>query len=345
MFLGLQIACAECHDHPFDKWKRDEFHGLAAFFGKLKQTREKGGPVSGVTLIEERRYRRFDSNVPKKKRPVILPALFDRPRMTSEEYKKDDPRQLLAGWITSPTNPWFSKAYVNRIWARLMGRGFYEPVDKLSGQGTPVLPRTHAALAAHFAATGFDVKLLFRLLMNTRAYQRRLVGAEEQSGALGTHQARLRGDEMFDSLRVALGIRDERLPPPANDEEAAVRRRTADTPPRAVIAGCLAYDPSLGQKDIQPSFRQALLLMNDARIARQIDADPKSGTQLAWLLVNQPDDRLAVLRLYKQVLAREPVERELTFSLEHIASADRRGAAYEDLLWSLINSAEFSTRR
>ena len=344
IFLGQQIRCAECHDHPFDHWKREEFHQLTAFFAR---TQAKLPWNDGTAVVVSDRgkgeYIMPNAEDPKKKGTVMTPVFLQDPRLP-EGAADLERRQALAQLITSPNNPWFAQSYVNRIWARLMGRGFYEPVDDMADHQAPLLPQVHQALSNSFTAHGFDVKHVFRVVMKSQAYQRRLsqTPADVEPFTSG-NTAYLRGDEVFDSLVSAIGLpnvvgekkkptADIRFPPPPKST-------------RELVAEVFGYDPSLAKLDIPRTMSQAMMMMNNDQINAQLDTKPESQTQLAKLVSEMKDDRQLVIRLYQNTLGRQPSERELDLCLQHMESVGDRRAAVEDLQWSLLNSAEFTTRK
>jgi hypothetical protein len=363
IFMGLQIRCAQCHDHPFDSWTRDQFHELAAFFAR---TQSKLSQNDGAgTLVDSKakgEYVMPDAMDPSKKGKEMTPIFLDG--IALEGGKTDaERREQLAKFITATDNPWFAKAYVNRIWGRLLGHGFYEPVDNLGESQTQLLPEVHEALAAHFLATGYDAKDLLRLLISTRAYQRALPAPERQAHSTGetataakpagetrpdepfvaARAVRLRGDEVFSAL--ATGIELPNITPPAVKPTAEVRFPPPPKSTRDIVAEVFGFDPSLSPVDIPRTMNQAMLMMNNEQLQAQINAAPESGTMLSKLLAESRDDTVVIDQLFRRVLARKPTDKELKLAAEHIAELKDRGAALEDLLWSLVNSAEFTSKR
>ena len=347
VFLGLQLQCAECHNHKFDVWKRRQFHELAAFFARA------GGALGGAqdgssTVIKDKAKGEYE--MPHPTNPKIKGNVMTPTTLTGETFALDkadvERREFLAASITKPENPWFAKSYVNRIWARLLGRGFYEPVDDMADYRDHFLPKTHAAIAENFAATGFDVKNLFRQVMNTQAYQRETplgVTMTKQPTVAPPLSDKLTGEQVYAALAQGLGLPN--FTPPAMKATGAIR---FPPPPKStceVIADKFSYDPSYAPEEVSRTLGQAMLLMNNEQVQKQINADPKSGTVLSKLLVKETDDKAAVAALFQQLLARQPNAKETAVALEHIASVGQRGAAFEDLAWSLINTAEFTTRR
>ncbi len=345
VFLGVQIECAQCHDHKFEAWKREQFHSFAAFFGRTSA--KLGGAQDGSsTTIKDKgkgEYVMPHYSDPRKKGTKMTPAF-----LTGEKLKMGisdlDRRTALAKFITQEDNPWFARAFVNRIWAKLMRRGFYEPVDNLGESQFPVLTKVHNALGQHFTATHFDMKDLFRLVMNTRAYQlSEPVGLRFVNASSPATHNKLNGDEVFQSLVTGLGLPN--ITPPRMKPTGAVRFPPPPKSTRDIVAEKFGYDPSLCPEEISRTMAQAMLLMNNKQIQAQINADPNSGTLLSKLLQSEKDNRKLFARVFRQILARQPSPREIDIALTHIQKVGDRGEAFEDLVWALVNTAEFTTRR
>lgn len=345
VFLGVQIQCAECHDHPFESWKREQFHQLTAFFVRsgAKAPHNDSDKIV-VKDLGKGEWQMPDAKDPRKKGPPMTPVL-----LTGEQYemgKSDaDRRSHLADWVGSKSNPWFAKAYANRIWGRLMGRGFYEPVDNMGGLAVGEMLPVHDALAGSFLATNYDMKELFRLVMNTQAYQRGLMtrSTEEATSLAAAIPTKLRSDEIFDSLVTAIELPN--VTPPQRPKTAAERFPPPPKSTRDLINEAFGFDPSLNAEEIRRTLSQAMLLMNNDQLQAQVNASPDSGTVLAKLLASEQDDKVVVDRLFRLLFARAPSEKEVKIALDHVAEIKDRGPAFEDVLWSLLNSAEFTTKR
>jgi hypothetical protein len=345
IFLGVQIECAQCHNHKQDVWKRRQFHSLAAFYAR---TSAKLGTVQDGSSTEIKdagkgEYEMPHYSDPRQKGSVMTPTF-----LTGEELEPGladlDRRTALAKFVTDGNNPWFARAYVNRIWGKLMRRGFYEPVDSLGDYQDPVLTNVHKALAAHFTASQFDMKDLFRLVLNSNAYQQAdpigLLFVKSSSPA--THN-KLSGDEVFQALVTGIGLPN--ITPPKMKATKEIRFPPPPKSTRDIVAEKFGYDPSLCPEEVSRNMSQAMLLMNNEQIQKQINADPKSGTLLSKLLQAERDDRKLFERLFRQLLARQPNQREIDIALAHIQRAPNRGTAFEDLVWALVNTAEFTTRK
>ncbi len=342
VFLSTQIACAECHDHKFVEMPQETFHHVAAFFVRVNTKL----PWNDSDAIIVSSKADGEHKMPGGK-GEMQPIAFSE-RKVDLGRSDVDRRTELADWIVAPENPWFAKAMTNRIWGRMMGRGFSEPVDEIGELGDRVLPEVHAAVAEHFVAAGYDMKDVFRLVANSKSYQRALRDPDksnklERKPFAVISAGRLRGDEVFDSLAIGIGLPN--VTPPATPATDAVRFPPPPKSTRDLVSDAFGFDPSSDASNVSRTMQQAMLLMNNEQIQKQIDASPGSGTMLAGLIAAEADDTKAVTRLYENVLARKPNGEEIDLAKKHLAKVGERKAAYEDLLWSLVNGAEFLSRR
>lgn len=339
VFLATQIQCAECHDHKFVEMPQETFHHVAAFFVRVDAKLPWND--SGAILVSSKP--KGEHKMPSGKQE-LTPEVFGETRLDigASDIQR---RAALAEWIVSGDNPWFAKAFTNRVWARMLGRGFCEPVDEIGELGDSVLPEVHLALASHFVASKHDFRDLVRLVANTHAYQRTVLDGDpaEKKPFATIAAGKLRGDEVFDSLVRAIDLPN--VTPPAVKPTAEVRFPPPPKSTRDLVNEAFGYDPSSARESVVRSLQQAMLLMNNRQIQKQIDASPGADTMLARLLTEETDDLVAIERLYENVLARKPNVKEREIAARHLAKLGDRKTAYEDLLWSLVNSAEFVSRR
>lgn len=339
VFLSTQIQCAECHDHKFVEMPQETFHHVAAFFvrvnAKLPWNDSSQIVVSSKPSGEHKMEGRKDD---------MKPMAFSEREV--ELGRSDVARRAeLAEWIVGADNPWFAKAFVNRVWARMMGRGFCEPVDEIGELGDRVLPEIHNALADHFVASQFNVKDVFRVVALSHSYQREIHDAEKTSSQpfAVIPAGRLRGDEVFDSLEAAIEIPN--ITPPQGTASGEFRFPPPPKSTRDLVNEAFGFDPSAEQANVSRTMQQAMLLMNNKQVQAQVNADPASGTVLAKLLVEEKDNEAAIAKLYGKVLARKPTTQEIALAQDHLKSLGNRNEAFEDVLWGLLNSAEFLSRR
>jgi hypothetical protein len=359
IFLGIQIQCAQCHDHVSDRWLRTQFHELAAFFPRIA-LRPKVGEVRSfevVSVDRAPRARRPNNGRPRGNAEHYMPDLDDpAARGTRMEPvffatgqklgpgKTDiERRGTIASWMTAPSNPWFAKAFVNRIWSELVGEGFYEPVDDMGPDREPSAPKTIDYLAAQFAANKYDVKWLFRTMTATEAYAResRARRGPEETPMVANAAQRLRGDQLYTAITGVLGA-------PTAVGRLAARQggqgRYGLRNPRFLFNSVFGFDPSTRRDEVAGSIPQALALMNSQQIALGLDGD-RRGTMLGQLLAGEKNDEAIVEELYLRTLSREPTRKEVATSLLHVKKTGNRTEGFEDVLWALLNSAEFSHRK
>lgn len=362
IFLGVQLQCAQCHDHPTDRWKREQFHELAAFFPRVASQPSRIGQGNGppeITLTvtdSEPRFRprgpmnmRFrgtpehrmsDPKNPQSDGTLMQPVFFatgDKVQIGTNDF---DRRGSLAKWLTKQDNPYFAKAFVNRMWSELTGEGFYEPIDDMGPDRLGTATKTLDYLAAQFAASDYDVNGLFKIIIATEMYQlpaapRR--GPEDPPMQHNVAQ-RLRSDQVFDNLLLVL----EASEPERAGAVLGPGARFAARGPRQIFTTAFGYDPSERRDEVANSIPQALTIMNSPIVAGALRGT--GNTMLARKLSTIKDNKALVQELFLRVLGREAGQSELTTSLRYVKEVGSRTEAFEDLLWSLVNSAEFLYR-
>jgi hypothetical protein len=219
IFLGVQIQCAQCHDHKTDAWKRQQFHEFAAFFAGVRPRQVMAGgngqlPVIALVAQGPRRYTMPEKDNPAKEISVAPRFFLSSSKTKPEPALPDaigvaDRRAMAASYVTGQDNPWFAKAYINRIWYVLMGEAFFEPIDDIGPERTPKGSEVLGPLAAQWQQGGYDVRWLFRTIVNTQAYQRRVrstLNAAGKTPFASSCPSRLRADQVFDALVQALAI-------------------------------------------------------------------------------------------------------------------------------------------
>ncbi len=338
IFLGIQIQCAQCHNHPFDQWKQTQFHELAAFYARLadQPVRENQRPVGWRLVSRPFGEHQMPSKDDPKKGTVMQPTFLDG-KSAGRNLTDRERRRKLAEDVVSKDDYWFAAAYVNRIWGELLGQSFCSPVDDLGPdkqvQLLPVLVR----VGASFQATDFDVKRFFRLVLNTKTYQRQIRPGNKALFTAAT-PTRLNADALWESLTGVLGTFGG--PQPPMGPRGARRQLTGF---EGLFKLEFAFDPSLKPDEVEGSIPQALMLMNSPQVNARLRVQ---GTNLlAHILKDHPEDDEAVRMVYLRTLARKPTDQELEKCRNYIAKAGKRSEAFEDILWALLNSTEFQTKR
>jgi hypothetical protein len=332
LFLGVQLQCAQCHNHPFTAWKQDEYWGMAAFFSKVRlqgnprPAAQRGGTV---TITEGNMGR----PLPRPDSAKTVPAKFlqgEQANLTGD----GSARKVLADWMTSPRNRYFGKAMVNRTWAQFFGRGIVMPVDDMHDGNIPSHPQLLADLAEQFAASGFDVKYLIRGVCNSKAYQRTSKVAAETAGAAPELFSRMAvkvqaPEQLYDSLVQVLGG-----PPQLNQQRRNPMMRLGPQTPRQAFVNFFKIEDA-DPTEYQVGIPQALRLMNSPQM--------NNANMLTGLLSGGKSAPEVIEQLYLKTLSRRPTREELNRLTEYAArSGGQPRAAYADMLWALINSSEFA---
>jgi hypothetical protein len=327
-FLGTQIQCAQCHDHPFDHWKKADFWGYAAFFAKLQQSSGRQPALLQVADSEI-----GEVSLPGTREPVP-PRFLDGE--ASADVSTKTRRERLVQWLTWPENPFVARAAVNRVWALLFGRGLVHPVDDLGAHNACAHPELLQELAEYFVRTGYDLNCLVRTLTQSNAYQlssRSLPGEEEQPELFARMAIKsLSAEQLYDCLLEAM------------------RRREGATAMQPQIIGVRASDltrqafltrfraPTQGATEYEGGIPQALTLMNGANVRQATDL--KQSDLLVALDAPFFTTEQRVEVLFLSTLSRPPRSEERTKFGAYVEQAGNR-QALGDVLWALLNSAEF----
>jgi hypothetical protein len=336
LFLGVQLQCAQCHDHPFTGWKREEYWGMAAFFAKVHATARGGkaakqGPAAFIT----------EDAGPKGKKLALPPtALKVPPKFLQGErptLEAGEPyRPVLARWLTATENPYFARAMVNRTWAHFFGRGLVKPVDDMHDGNPPTHPELLAALTEQFKTSGFSVKHLVRAICNSRAYQRASrpeAGNDKDTELLSHMPVRvLAPRQLYDSLAAVLD-RPLKGTPVVGKKGVATKKASGDG--REQFLAFFSVGELADPLEYQAGIPQALRLMNAPQINRAaaaIDRALEAGGGAPAGVIEQ---------LYLSALARRPTAAERQRLTTYVSERDPR-TGYGDILWALLNSSEFA---
>jgi hypothetical protein len=333
VFLGVHLQCAQCHNHPFTKWKQTEYWGMAAFFMKVQATNPRQAVRQGNTLeVSESNAPRRGKGAALPESAKLVPAKFfqgEEPKMkASEPY-----RPVLAAWLTSADNPFFARALVNRVWGQFFAHGIVNPVDDIQDANPASHPELLQELSARFAADGFDVKNLIRAVCNSQAYQRTSRPADEGAEVDARLFARMAikamtPEQMFDSLEQVLG-RQKR------DEGARGKalQRFGPQGARGQFVAFFQADENADPTEYQAGIPQALRLMNSGMM--------NNDNVLRELVKAGDAPEKVIERFYLTTLSRRPSAEESQKLLAYVEKHDMR-KAYGDIFWALLNSSEFT---
>jgi hypothetical protein len=343
LFLGVRLECAQCHNHPFASWKREQFWGYAAFFAGM-QRQGNGDFVQPGREVTDRR----ELTIPGTEK-VVQAKFLDG---TEPQWKpRASARETLADWMTAADNPYFARAAVNRLWGYFFGTGLIDPVDDMVGsERVPSHPELLDELAREFAAHHFDLKFLIRAITSSKAYQltsARTDPSQDEPQLFARMAVKgLTAEQLFDSLAQATGYQETQT----------------NASPRVVILGGggarQEFLTKFGNRsdkvtEVQTSILQALALMNGRLVA---DATSLERSESLAAIADAPflDTRGRIQTLYLATLGREPRPKELARFVSYVESggADGQNApaaerekngkqALADVFWVLLNSGEF----
>jgi hypothetical protein len=348
VFLGLRIACAQCHHHPYEKWSQDDYWGLAAFFGRLRR-KPQTEPGFVMDNGDQQRYAIYVSstgNVTNKrtKRPAEIKPLDGKPLEVSPD---EDPRERLADWMTDPANPFFARAVANRYWAHFLGRGIVDPLDDMRVTNPPSNPELLDALARELVSHGYSLKHLIRTICNSRTYQLSALPNElnrhDKHSYARYYPKRLSAEVMYDALSHVVGTAAQ-FPGLPTDRFAP--RRALMLPDESfqsyfldVFGRPQRISACECERVAEANLAQVLHLLNSNEVQNRIS----SGEGRAARMANDPrPDSEKVEELFLWAFAHGPKPDQLESALAHITASKDKKAAYENILWSLINTKEFS---
>jgi hypothetical protein len=349
VFLGLRLACAQCHHHPYEKWSQDDFWSLAAFFGRVgrKNIPVPGGFQGNQFQITEI-YSRADGDVTNKRtgRPAPIKALDAAPLQVDAE---SDPRQKLVDWMADAKNPFFARAIVNRYWAHFFTRGIVDPLDDMRVTNPPSNPELLDALAKDFIDHHYSLKELIRTICKSRTYGLSSTPNEFNKNDKQTYARyypkRLSAEVLFDAVCQVTGSptpfgglpQDRYAPNRAimlpDESFSSYFLEVFGRPQRISACEC--------ERVNEANLAQALHLLNSDEVQNKLSRGGGRADLLASDKDKRPDAE-KVKELFYWAFAHEPSQAQLQSALAHVAKhAKEKKVAYENILWALINTKEF----
>jgi hypothetical protein len=333
VFCGIRTQCAQCHNHPFDRWTMDDYYSFAAFFAQVG--RKTGEDYREVIV--------FDRGGGDVKHPVggrtMTPKFLGGSAPTIAAGK--DRREVLAQWLTSPENPFFATSTANRIWAHFFGAGIIEPVDDIRVSNPPSNPELFKALGAKLTEYQFDFKALVRDICNSETYQRSCIrnesnAADERNFAHASAR-RIPAEQLLDCIGEVTEAPDkfQGLPLGARAvqiADGASRNYFLTTFGRAARDTVCACEAKT-----EPTLSQALHMLNGNTIQNKV----QQGGLMKKLLAENKQPADVIDHLYVRCLSRRPTTEESQGLLEIVKSAPNMQQGLEDVFWAVLNSREF----
>ncbi len=347
VFLGLRMACANCHHHPYEKWSQDDYWGLAAFFGKVDR---KLSVVPGSQNNQAQTvfvYTRANKSgaVNKRTGKVAAPKPLDG--QTLELAPDDDPRQNLVDWMVDPKNPFFAKAAANRYWAHFFGRGIVDPLDDMRVTNPPSNPELLDALAKVVVESNFSLKTLVKTIAKSRTYQLSSMpndfNKHDKQTFARYYPKRLSAEVLLDAVCQVTGSptqfgglpTDKHAPNRAimlpDESFASYFLDVFGRPQRISACEC--------ERVSEANLAQALHLLNSDEVQNKLS---RGGARADQMVKEKRPDAEKVTELFLWAFARKPTADDMKVATEHLARHEKdKKVAYENIIWALLNTKEF----
>jgi hypothetical protein len=332
VFMGMRIQCAQCHNHPFDRWTMDDYYSFAAFFAQIGR---KAGADPRETIV----FNAGGGEVNHLVGGRAMPPKFLGGAVPDVAGK--DRRKVLAEWLASPENPFFAKNLANIVWAHFFGRGIVHEVDDVRVSNPPVNAALLEMLGQKFTEYKFDFKRLVRDICTSRTYQLSTLtnetNAEDDRNFSHAALRRIRAEILLDCISQATETKDKFAGLPlgaravqiADGNTATYFLTTFGRATRDTVCSC--------EVKMEPNLGQALHLLNGENVHEKI----KQGGVVPKLLAAGKDPRQTVDELYLRCLSRKPTEEEVAALQAQLAGVGEPKAVLEDVFWALLNSREF----
>jgi hypothetical protein len=337
VFMGMRIQCAQCHNHPFDRWTMDDYYGFANFFAQIGRKR---GEDPRETIV-------FNSGSGDVKHPVggrVVPPKFLGGAVPDTQGR--DRREVLADWLASPANEYFGRNLVNIVWAHFFGSGIVDEVDDVRVSNPPVNKALLDVLATRFVESKYDFKQLVREICTSNAYQRSTqaneTNADDDRNFSKARLRRIRSEVLLDVVTAAtatqnkfqglpLGARAVQI---ADGNTSSYFLTTFGRATRGTACSC--------EVKMEPNLSQALHLLNGDTVQEKIT----SGGVVKRMLDENRSAEQIVEEIYLRTLTRMPTDKERTSLLEILQDPAAQDPAaiqrnLEDSFWAILNSREF----
>ncbi len=331
LFMGSRLRCANCHNHPLDRWTQDDYHGLAAIFAKVERGRVVGDKPSGQTIHPR----------------TLEPAIE---RIPGEQFLAEnaaDGRRQLADWLTDTSNPYFAKAIVNRLWKRMMGRGLVEPVDDFRDTNPATHPDLLDKLAEDFEANGYSLRHTLGLIASSTTYARSADATTENKDddRFYSHASRrpLEAEVLSDAISDVLGIPAKYGSEPIGTRAVMLVNPKTPSPALAILGRCGREESCETTPGVVGGLPQKLHLFNGDLLNARIAGE---GSRLSQMVSSSKRPMEIVDVFYMTALNRLPSSSEREHwrgQLAESKSNEDQQAFLEDFVWGLMTCEEFVT--
>ena len=333
VFLGMRIQCAQCHNHPFDRWTMDDYYGFTAFFAQVARKRAED---PRETIVFNRGGGETKHPVSKQNvKPKFLGGI-------EPETKGKDRREVVAQWITSPENPYFAKNLSNIVWAHFLGRGIIDEVDDVRISNPAVNPQLLDELGAKFIEYNYDFKKLVRDICNSRTYQLSTkTNATNESDLTNFSHAslrRIRAEVLLDIISQVTETKNKFKGLPVGSRAVQIADGNTSNYFLSTFGRAKRESVCSCEVKMDPSLSQALHLLNGNTVNNKIRQGKLVQT---WLKDQKKTPAQIIEEIYLRCLGRQPTDQEKATLLESVEGEENKHQALEDVFWAVLNSREF----
>ena len=340
LFLGMRLACAKCHHHPFERWSQQDYYGFEAFF---TQVGLKVGRYNPETNRPDVVY--LKGNVPQSRNPRtqqnVKPTGLGGQPLDIPAWQ--DARHSLVDWMAASDNPYFAKALVNRYWKHFLGRGIVDPEDDLRVTNPPSNPELLAALEKHFLDHRFDLKDLVRTICKSSVFQLSSEPTEfnesDTQNFSSFYPRRLPAEILYDAINHVADV-------PAAFGGVPRGTRAVQLPDNGfnnyflkVFGKPEAESACECERSPEANLAQSLHLLNSTDVQGRLQSGAGRAAQFGRDTERTDEDK--VDELYLWAFARHPTDKEAKFVADHLAEAANKQQAWEDVVWAMLNAKEF----
>lgn len=333
IFMGMRIQCAQCHNHPFDRWTMDDYYSWQAFFAQIGRKR---GEDTRASVI----YNRNSGGV-----KHLVGNKDMKPKFLGDEQpeikKGEDRRAVLGEWLASPRNPWFGKNMANIVWAHFMGKGIVEPVDDVRISNPPVNPELLEELGKRFEGYHYDLRKLVADICKSRTYQLAVQSNESNAGDTRNfakaYVRRLRAEVLLDLINSVTDSPDKYSGIPLGSRAVEIVDGNTSTyflttfgrSKRGSVCSC--------EVTVDPNLSQALHLLNGTTVNTKVSR----AKWLQKLIKDKAKPEDVVNEIYWRCLSRPATNKELSKLQEFLEDPKELSNSYYDIFWAVMNSKEF----
>ena len=332
VFMGMRIQCAQCHNHPFDRWTMDDYYSFSAFFAQIGR---KQGEDYRETIV-------FNAGGGEANHPVGGRVM--KPKFLGGEEPDTagkDRRATVAAWVGSKENPFFARSFVNRVWAHFFGLGIVEPVDDFRVSNPASNPELLDELAKRFTDSKYDLKQLVREICNSHTYQRSTQRNEtnqlDEKNFAHANLRRIKAENLLDVISEATDTRDKFPGLPLGARAVQIADGAVSTYFLTTFGRATRETVCSCEVKMEPTLSQALHLLNGDTVNSKIN----QGGVIKKLLAEKKFPEERIVELYVRTLTRMPTKAEVDQLVNVLNTAPNAEQGLLDIYWALLNSREF----